>query len=97
MAKVTVLKEKNNSNTGRRAAPESANSRLNQGLNQEEIAYLAYSYWEARGRQGGSPEEDWLRAEREIAARQIAMPTRTRETDAPAGAALATRAGGRSS
>jgi hypothetical protein len=33
---------------------------------QEQIAILAYSYWEARGYQGGSPEEDWLRAEREI-------------------------------
>jgi len=31
------------------------------------IAHLAYSYWEARGYQGGSPEEDWLRAERELA------------------------------
>ncbi len=32
----------------------------------EEIAKLAYSYWEARGFQGGSPEEDWVRAEREL-------------------------------
>lgn len=32
----------------------------------ERIALLAYSYWEARGRQGGSPQEDWLRAEREV-------------------------------
>jgi hypothetical protein len=31
----------------------------------EEIARLAYSYWEGRGCQGGSPEEDWYRAERE--------------------------------
>jgi hypothetical protein len=31
-----------------------------------EIAALAYSYWEARGRQGGSAAEDWLRAEREL-------------------------------
>ena len=31
-----------------------------------EIAALAYSYWEARGRQGGSQLEDWLRAEREL-------------------------------
>jgi len=30
------------------------------------IAQLAYSYWEARGYQGGSPEEDWLRAEQEL-------------------------------
>ena len=33
---------------------------------QEQIACLAYSYWEARGCQGGSAEEDWLRAEREL-------------------------------
>ncbi len=32
----------------------------------QEIAALAYSYWEARGRQGGSQREDWLRAEREL-------------------------------
>ncbi|MGA2155991.1 MAG: DUF2934 domain-containing protein [Bryobacteraceae bacterium] len=31
-----------------------------------EIAALAYSYWEARGRQGGSHCEDWFRAEREL-------------------------------
>ena len=33
---------------------------------QERIALLAYTYWEKRGCQGGSPEEDWYRAEREI-------------------------------
>jgi hypothetical protein len=32
----------------------------------DEIAALAYSYWEARGYQGGSSEEDWLRAEQEL-------------------------------
>jgi hypothetical protein len=31
-----------------------------------EIARLAYSYWEARGPNGGSALEDWLRAEREL-------------------------------
>lgn len=35
----------------------------------KEIAALAYSYWESRGCQGGCPEEDWLRAERELALR----------------------------
>ena len=34
------------------------------------IARLAYSYWEARGRQGGSQIEDWVRAEKEFANRQ---------------------------
>jgi hypothetical protein len=35
-----------------------------------DIAALAYSYWEARGRQGGSALEDWLRAERELQKRK---------------------------
>ena len=29
------------------------------------IAQIAYGFWEARGRQAGSPLEDWLRAEHE--------------------------------
>lgn len=29
----------------------------------EEVASLAYSYWQARGEQGGSAEEDWFKAE----------------------------------
>jgi hypothetical protein len=32
----------------------------------EQIARLAYSFWEARGCQGGSEHDDWLRAEREL-------------------------------
>lgn len=32
----------------------------------DEIAKLAYSYWEGRGRQDGAHVEDWLRAEREL-------------------------------
>jgi hypothetical protein len=35
-------------------------------ISHEEISCRAYSYWEARGFQGGSPEEDWFRAEREL-------------------------------
>jgi hypothetical protein len=38
----------------------------------EEVAQLAYLYWEARGCQGGSPEEDWLRAEIELRSRSQA-------------------------
>lgn len=37
----------------------------------EEIARLAYTYWESRNHQGGSAEEDWLRAERELRSRVI--------------------------
>ena len=32
----------------------------------DQIARLAYSYWEARGGEGGSAEDDWFRAEREL-------------------------------
>jgi hypothetical protein len=32
----------------------------------EEIAALAYSLWEARGCPEGSPDEDWLNAERAL-------------------------------
>ena len=35
-------------------------------IDREAVALLAYSYWEARGFTGGSPEEDWLKAEREL-------------------------------
>jgi hypothetical protein len=51
-----------------RAAEENASSNiLSSAISiQEKIALLAYTYWEKRGRTGGSPEEDWFRAEREI-------------------------------
>ena len=32
----------------------------------ETVARLAYSYWEARGGVGGTPEDDWFRAEHEL-------------------------------
>ncbi len=41
---------------------------LAQAVSPDQVARLAYSYWEARGCQGGSPEEDWLRAEQELRA-----------------------------
>ncbi len=41
----------------------------------EEIALQAYLYWEERGCQGGSQEEDWLRAEQELKARRTAVAT----------------------
>jgi len=32
-------------------------------ISHDDITKLAHALWEARGGQGGSPEEDWLRAE----------------------------------
>jgi len=37
-------------------------------LTHDDIAKLAYSYWLARGQQGGNQYEDWIRAERELRA-----------------------------
>ena len=39
----------------------------------DEIAVLAYSYWEARGYQGDSAEDDWLRAEEELRKRHARL------------------------
>jgi DUF2934 family protein len=38
-------------------------------LNHQDVAKLAYLFWEERGRPLGSPEIDWSRAERELWAR----------------------------
>jgi DUF2934 family protein len=46
-------------------AVEKGNGASNSPLH-EAISRRAYSYWEARGFQGGSAVEDWLRAEAEI-------------------------------
>lgn len=35
-------------------------------VTRDDIARLAYTFWEQRGGQGGSPDEDWLRAENEL-------------------------------
>ncbi len=40
-------------------------------LKREQIARLAYSYWEARGCKGGSAEEDWVRAEQELRTQKL--------------------------
>ena len=37
-------------------------------LNHEEVAKLAYQFWEERGCPFGSPEIDWSRAEQELQA-----------------------------
>ena len=38
-------------------------------VTRDDIARLAYTLWEQRGGQGGSPDEDWLRAENELRSR----------------------------
>jgi hypothetical protein len=49
------------------AEPSTTHRRIEPRIvSHEEIATLAYSYWEGRGYRGGCPVEDWLRAEREL-------------------------------
>ena len=38
-------------------------------LTRDEVAQLAYSFYESRGRQDGVHVEDWLRAEKELMGR----------------------------
>jgi len=38
-------------------------------VTRDDIARLAYTLWEQRGGEGGSPDEDWLRAENELRSR----------------------------
>ncbi len=56
------------------AAPEmvTPEAATQAGPTHDEIARLAYLYWESRGYQGGSPEEDWTRAEAELRGRASA-------------------------
>jgi hypothetical protein len=39
--------------------------------NSEQIAALAYEFWQARGCLEGTPEEDWFRAKQEIAKSKV--------------------------
>ncbi len=52
------------------AEPAAAPSAAPPVSDDEEIARIAYSYFEARGYQHGSDEEDWLRAEQEYRSRK---------------------------
>jgi hypothetical protein len=64
-------------------APEVTDGALTQLANavsgyeptRDEIAVVAFEYWMARGCQGGSAEEDWLRAEQELRRRSAVSVT----------------------
>ena len=51
------------------AATQQMDTTPTASVSYEEVAKLAYSYWAERGFQGGSPEEDWFRAECALRAR----------------------------
>jgi hypothetical protein len=43
---------------------------MSSNISDEEIRRRAYELYESRGGNGGSPEDDWYRAERELRARK---------------------------
>jgi len=45
------------------------------GHEHEDVAKLAYRFWEDRGRPMGSPEVDWYRAETEVEAPPQVIPS----------------------
>jgi len=69
-AKNTVTSKHRNPAVTERAesVPAPSSAAINPVTNPtfDDIAALAYSYWEARGYQGGSPQADWLRAEQTL-------------------------------
>jgi hypothetical protein len=51
-------------------------------VDRDAIARLAHSYWLARNGHGGSPEDDWLRAEQELKGRTMAAAADCRHRSA---------------
>jgi hypothetical protein len=66
---VPPAEDPESSTTVEMPSPKAAPVTAAASVTHDEIARLAYSYWEARGRHGGSSAEDWDRAERELNAR----------------------------
>jgi hypothetical protein len=52
--------------SGATVTPETESGNIGSPVDPEAVARLAYSYWEARGGAGGTPEDDWFRAEHEL-------------------------------
>jgi hypothetical protein len=48
------------------SSSETESANMASQVDPEAVARLAYSYWEARGGVGGTPEDDWFRAEHEL-------------------------------
>ena len=63
---MTPVRERETQSGGVETSARADTVAVNRELAHEEIARLAYALWEARGCQGGNPEEDWLRAEQQL-------------------------------
>ena len=56
---------------GKKTETATSNGSPHASVDPNEIASLAHALWEARGGQGGSPEDDWYRAEQELRAPRV--------------------------
>jgi hypothetical protein len=66
----TTIRPKRASATHSKKSPASVAATIETvSVDQDAVARLAYSYWESRGYFGGSPEDDWFRAEQELVAK----------------------------
>jgi len=62
--------------TGEDRVAVSALENISEPPTLEQVAAVAYEFWQARGCPDGTPDEDWFRAERELGA-----PKRIDETE----------------
>jgi hypothetical protein len=53
--------------SNKQASESQRKTRVTAAPEPDHIAGLAYTLWESRGRPIGSPQEDWFKAEQEIA------------------------------
>lgn len=56
---------------------ESVPPRIEETVDANQIAALAYQLWQERGCPSGSDQEDWFRAEQELKNRTGSVPTTT--------------------
>jgi Protein of unknown function (DUF2934) len=68
----TVAKATKSAVAGTRTQPSQVSAPMDvlEPEDQQEIAILAYHFWQERGCPIGSPEEDWFRAEQSLKATQ---------------------------
>lgn len=66
--------ERRNDGIESTSVPSMMSNQEQDGLDQAEVAELAYQRWVEKGCPQGIAEEDWLDAEKEVRSRGAAMP-----------------------
>lgn len=66
--------ERRNDGIESTSVPSMMSNQEQDGLDQAEVAELAYQRWVEKGCPQGTAEKDWLDAEKEVRSRGAAMP-----------------------